>query len=135
METNKENSEWVEGIISSCEAFLDKVKGIKGHTRHYEEIDGEQVLCGIDATTCTPKWGIGMTLFLDGRNKDMSEPDWWKEAIRECFENFDVDNEIDLHRESPAYRKSFSIRQSLEDFEEYEKFLWELADEADCYAL
>ena len=32
---------------------------------------------------------------------------------------FDVDEEIDLHRQNRKYKEDFSIRQSLEDFEKY----------------
>lgn len=49
--------------------------------------------------------------------------------IEEIADNFSVDDEIDLHRESCDYRQSFSIKDSLEDFEEYEKKLKEMSKE------
>lgn len=39
------------------------------------------------------------------------------------FSSFDVDEEIDLHRQDERYRKVFTIRQSVYDFEEYERKL------------
>lgn len=45
--------------------------------------------------------------------------------FEEVVNNFDVDEEIDLHRQSKDYKNAFSIRQSLEDFEDYHKRLKE----------
>lgn len=33
--------------------------------------------------------------------------------------DFDVDGEIDLHREGESYKSAFTIRESLEDFESF----------------
>lgn len=49
--------------------------------------------------------------------------------IEEIADNFSVDDEIDLHRESCDYRQTFSIRDSLEDFEEYKKNLKRMSKE------
>lgn len=38
----------------------------------------------------------------------------------EIVENFSVDEEIDLHRQGEDYRKAFTIRESLEDFEAFQ---------------
>lgn len=37
--------------------------------------------------------------------------------LQNYLEGFDIDEEIDLYRESEDYRNAFTIRQSLEDFE------------------
>lgn len=37
--------------------------------------------------------------------------------------NFDVDDEIDLHRQDKRYRDAFRISQSVEDFIKYDIFL------------
>ena len=42
-------------------------------------------------------------------------------------DDFDVDEEIDLHREGESYRKAFTIRESLKDFEAYHKHLKKVA--------
>lgn len=39
------------------------------------------------------------------------------------LENFDVEEEIDLHREGESYKRAFTLRQSLNDFEDYLKWL------------
>lgn len=48
--------------------------------------------------------------------------------IEEIVDNFSVDDEIDIHRQADDYRQFFSIKSSLEDFEEYEKNLEEMSD-------
>lgn len=39
------------------------------------------------------------------------------------IEYFDVEEEIDLHRQGESYKKAFTLRQSLDDFEDYLKWL------------
>ncbi len=41
------------------------------------------------------------------------------EEFEESVDNFDVDEEIELHRQRQDYKEAFTIRQSLEDFEGY----------------
>ena len=43
--------------------------------------------------------------------------------IEEIADSFSVDEEIDIHRQADDYKQFFSIKSSLEDFEEYEKNL------------
>ena len=42
---------------------------------------------------------------------------------------FDVDEEIDLHREMDMYKHNFTIRESLDDFENYLEWLESLLKE------
>lgn len=37
--------------------------------------------------------------------------------------DFDVDNEIDLHRQDPQYKNVFTISQSLKDFKNFHEYL------------
>jgi len=37
----------------------------------------------------------------------------------EYVENFDIDEEIDTHRQDKRYKDAFTIKQSLNDFENY----------------
>ena len=62
--------------------------------------------------------GVNMFITLDP-----DERKTFLEQFKEYVEDFDVDEQVDLHREGDDYRKVFSVRQSLEDFEAYEKFL------------
>jgi hypothetical protein len=43
-------------------------------------------------------------------------------------EDFDVDNEITLHRQDKMYCNEFTIRESLEDFEEFNNKLKSIAE-------
>lgn len=37
--------------------------------------------------------------------------------------NFNVDEEIDLHRQDERYKKAFTIKESVKDFEQFKKRL------------
>lgn len=45
------------------------------------------------------------------------------ESFKDYVEYFDVEEEIDLHRQGESYKKAFTLRQSLDDFEDYLKWL------------
>lgn len=45
------------------------------------------------------------------------------EQFAKYIKDFSVDAEIELHREDEKYKKAFSIRDSLEDFEGYQRML------------
>jgi predicted nucleic-acid-binding Zn-ribbon protein len=45
------------------------------------------------------------------------------EEFKEYVENFDVDEQIDLHRQAEDYRNAFTCRQSVNDFDHWEKRL------------
>lgn len=44
-------------------------------------------------------------------------------------DGFDIDEEIELHRQADDYKSAFTIRQSLEDFEAFEERLKEVLEE------
>lgn len=56
--------------------------------------------------------GVNMFIYLD---KDKSIV----EQLENYINYFDIDEEIDLHREGRDYRLAFTIRESLSDFENY----------------
>lgn len=91
----------------------------------YEE-DG--VVCGAEIEDWTAG-GVDMIHFIDLRGKDINNPDDWRDEISAIAANFDVDEEIDLHRESERYRKAFTISASVHDFEAWEERLRELAND------
>lgn len=45
------------------------------------------------------------------------------ESFKDYVEYFDVEEEIDLHQQGESYKKAFTLRQSLDDFEDYLKWL------------
>lgn len=61
--------------------------------------------------------GVDMIIYLDNNQKSI------KEIIEEYIDNFDIDEEIDLYREDKRYRENFTIRESLEDFENWLEYL------------
>lgn len=91
----------------------------------YEE-DG--VVCGAEIEDWTAG-GVDMIHFIDLRGKDINNPEDWKDEISAIAADFDVDEEIDLHRESERYRKAFTISASVHDFEAWEERLRQLAND------
>lgn len=115
-----------EVILQQCEAFLDEHNIC--HSR-YEE-NGECV--GIEMEQWTDG-GVDMIHLIDGRDRDMNDPDWWKDELESIYEAFDVDEEIDINRQDEKYRSAFTYRQSVEDFEDYDKWLEGIAEHAKSY--
>lgn len=115
-----------EAILHQCEAFLDENN--IGYSRYKE--NGECV--GIEIEQWTDG-GVDMIHLIDGRDRDMNDPDWWKDELEAISEAFDVDEEIDINRQDEKYRSAFTYRQSVEDFEDYDKWLKGIAEQAKSY--
>ena len=49
------------------------------------------------------------------------------EEVIEYARDFNIDEEIDLHRKMKGYKEAFSIRESLADFEKYGKLINRIA--------
>ena len=45
------------------------------------------------------------------------------EQLRLFVENFDIDEEIDIHREDENYKRNFTIRESINDFENWVDYI------------
>lgn len=52
--------------------------------------------------------------------------------LKDYVENFDIDEEIDILRESEDYKNNFTNRQSLEDFEDWLMFIDDVIKELEC---
>ena len=116
-----------EFILHQCEVFLNENN--IGYSRYYKE-NGECV--GIEIEQWTDG-GVDMIHLIDGRDRDMNDPDWWKDELEAISEAFDVDEEVDINRQDEKYRSAFTYRQSVEDFEEYDKWLKGIAEQAKSY--
>ena len=116
-----------ELILQQCEVFLNENN--IGWSRYYKE-NGECV--GIEIEQWTDG-GVDMIHLIDGRDRDMNDPDWWKDELEAISEAFDVDEEIDINRQDEKYRSAFTYRQSVEDFENYDKWLKGIAEQAKSY--
>lgn len=120
------NMEKQEIILQRCEAFLDENN--IGHSRSEE---GGKCI-GIEMEQWTDG-GVDMIHLIDGRDRDMDDPDWWKDELESIYEAFDVDEEIDIHRQDEKYRSAFTHRRSVEDFEDYEKWLKGISEQAKAF--
>lgn len=116
-----------ELILQQCEVFLNENN--IGWSRYYKE-NGECV--GIEIEQWTDG-GVDMIHLIDGRDRDMNDPDWWKDELEAISEAFDVDEEIDINRQDEKYRSAFTYRQSVEDFEDYDRWLKGIAEQAKSY--
>ena len=86
-----------EFILQQCEVFLNENN--IGRSRYYKE-NGECV--GIEIEQWTDG-GVDMIHLIDGRDRDMNDPDWWKdelEAISEAFK----------YNDYPIYRTYKKLR-------------------------
>lgn len=50
------------------------------------------------------------------------------EEFKSSVKDFDIDEQIDLHRQGQDYKNAFSIRESVEDFEDYHNRLKGVAE-------
>ena len=49
------------------------------------------------------------------------------EEFIEYAQDFNIDEEIDIHRKMKGYKEAFTIRESLADFEKYSKLINRIA--------
>ena len=74
----------------------------------YESENGE-----IDLETWT-NGGVNMFIYLDTTSEETIT-----QQFRNYVDNFDIDEEIDLHRQGEDYKNAFTIIESVNDFENY----------------
>ena len=55
------------------------------------------------------------------------------EQLRLFVENFDIDEEIDIHRQDTDYRRNFTIRESIRDFENWVDYIEECISKLEEY--
>lgn len=57
------------------------------------------------------------------------ELDDWKQNFKDYAEGFDVDDEIYIMRQDPSssYCRNFTVRQSVEDYEEWKRWITDIA--------
>lgn len=75
---------------------------------------------GDDKTVELETWtdgGVNMHIILD------NEKESYLKQFENYINNFDIDEEIELHRQMKDYKNDFTIRESLEDFEAYKEWL------------
>ena len=62
--------------------------------------------------------GVNMHIVLR-KGSDKS----YLQQFEDYLKNFDVDEEIEIHRQDKQYKNDFTIRESLQDFEAYNEWL------------
>ena len=91
----------------------------------FEEKDFNVHLIEQDGNQCAEveTWtngGVNMILWLNP---------FTAEEFEQRVNDFDVDEEIDLHRQGQDYKNAFSIRESVEDFEDFNSRLKDVLSE------
>ena len=73
--------------------------------------------------------GVDMihTFYFCDDYQELYEKDNVKKQLKEIADSFSIDDEIDMYRQDAKYKSNFSIRESLEDFEEYQNRLKNLS--------
>ncbi len=86
----------------------------------------ENKLCGYELNTYT-MGGVNQIIFLDFR--DNGNPEKYNDFIEKFskrVKSIDIDDEIELNRQDQNYKDNFSLRESLNDFEEWKDTLGEI---------
>lgn len=55
------------------------------------------------------------------------------EQLRLFVKNFDIDEEIDIHRQDTDYRRNFTIRESINDFENWVDYIRDCISKLELY--
>ena len=55
------------------------------------------------------------------------------EQLKEFVENFDIDEEIEIHRKDENYKRNFTIRESINDFENWVDYIEECISKLEEY--
>lgn len=115
--TKKENL-ILENIIKAIEEFNFNV----------ELLSENGMINGMEIETWT-EGGVDMihTIYFFDNYQDIYNKTEVKKELDRLYENFDIDEEIDLYRQDKKYKNDFTIRESLEDFEKYHNRLKDLS--------
>ena len=106
--------------------IFDRLNKANISVHEYEE---NNKLCGYELNTYT-KGGLNQIVFVDFRNinKNPKDKNDFKELFLERIKDIDVTEEVETNRQNKAYRDAFSLRESLDDIEEWKKELLQLAE-------
>jgi len=111
----------------TLQQILDIIEAKGISIDNYEE-NGK--LCGYELDTYTAG-GVNQIIFLDFRSegKDVENANDLIDEFNSYVRNIDIDEEIELNRQNQNYKDNFTLRQSLDDFEEWKAILEEIAEE------
>ena len=111
----------------TLQQILDIIEAKGISIDNYEE-NGK--LCGYELDTYTAG-GVNQIIFLDFRSEgqDAENANDFIEEFNSYVNNIDTDYEIEVNRQNQNYKDNFTLRQSLDDFEEWKSELKEIAEE------
>lgn len=72
-------------------------------------------------TVCLESWtdgGVDMTIYIDKRENI----DYLQQLV-DYYNDFDIDDEIEIYRQNEEYRRNFKITESVKDFADYLEFI------------
>jgi len=111
------------------EIILDNIiKTIESFNYNVNLIYENGMISGMEIETWT-NGGVDMihTFYFCDDYQELYEKDNVKKQLKEIADSFSIDDEIDMYRQDAKYKSNFSIRESLEDFEEYQNRLKNLS--------
>ena len=75
--------------------------------------------------------GVNQCLFIDFRDngKNPKNNTDFLDLLENSIKSINIDEEIELHRQGNDYKQNFTIRESLEDFEEWKNNLEEILEQ------
>ena len=111
----------------TLQQILDIIEAKGISIDNYEE-NGK--LWGYELDTYTAG-GVNQIIFLDFRSEgqDAENANDFIEEFNSYVRNIDIDEEIELNRQNQNYKDNFTLRQSLDDFEEWKSELKQIAEE------
>lgn len=108
-------------IIDNSEELENKSKSQKQRDileKHFNVVETDDEL-ELEQWT---NGGVDMILYFD-KEQDIIE------ELEKYIDDFDIDEEIDLYRQGEDYKQHFTIRESLEDFENWLEFIQNVVNE------
>ena len=112
------------------EIILDNIiKAIESFNYGVSLIYENGMISGMQIETWT-NGGVDMihTFYFCDDYQELYDKENVKKQLQELVDNFSIDDEIDMYRQDANYKSNFTISQSLEDFNEYQKKLEDLAN-------
>lgn len=106
--------------------IFNKIEKASISIHEYEENDK---LCGYELNTYT-NGGLNQVVLVDFRDtdKDPKKAKDFKELFLQRVKDIDVYEEVEMNRQNKQYRDAFTLRESLDDIEEWKKELVKLAE-------
>ena len=103
------------------------VKTLEAFNYNVSLLDENGMINGMEIETWT-NGGVDMihTFYFSDNYQDIYDKDNVNKQLQELADNFSIDDEIDLYRQDKRYKDNFSIKESLNDFTEYQNRLDDL---------